>query len=78
MPTHTIEPRERKRHSKAVEENNETVVIAGKSYITSKRLPAVFLANTIENPGVARANAAVSVDKPEGDLEWARKCDGYV
>ncbi|CAP78963.1 Pc03g00010, partial [Penicillium rubens Wisconsin 54-1255] len=54
-----------------------TVIIAEKSGITSKRLPAVSLADAIENPGVARANAAVSVEKPEGDLEWARKCDGY-
>lgn len=77
-PTHTMEPRERKPYIKAVEENNETVVIAEKSYITSKRLPAVSLANAIENPGIARANAAVSVEKPEGELEWARKCDGYV
>lgn len=77
-PTHTIETRERKPFLKAAEENNDTVVIAEKSYITSERLPAVSLANDIENPGVARANAAVSVEKPEGDLEWARKVDGYV
>lgn len=62
-PTHTIETRERKLYIKAVEENNETVVIAGKSYITSKRLPAVSLANALENLGVARANAAASVEK---------------
>jgi peroxygenase len=73
-----METRERKSYLKAAEENNEIVVIAEKSYITSKRLPAVSLANAIENPGVARANAAVSVEKPEGDLEWARKVDGYV
>lgn len=76
--THTIKARERKPYIKAAEENNKTVIIADQSYITSERLPAVFLANTIENPGVARANAAVSVEKPEGDLKWARKCDGYV
>jgi peroxygenase len=69
---------ERKPRIKAAEANNETVIIAEKSGITSKRLPAVSLADAIENPGVARANAAVSVEKPEGDLEWARKCDGYV
>ncbi|KAF3011281.1 hypothetical protein E8E15_000185 [Penicillium rubens] len=68
---------ERKPRIKAAEANNETVIIAEKSGITSKRLPAVSLADAIENPGVARANAAVSVEKPEGDLEWARKCDGY-
>jgi hypothetical protein len=76
--THTRETPERKPYIKAVEKNNETVVVAEKSYITSKRLPAISLADAIENPGVARANAAVSVEKPEGDLEWARKCDGYV
>lgn len=76
--THTIKARERKPYIKAAEENNETVIIADQSYITSERLPAVFLANAIEHPGVARANAAVSVENPEGDLEWARKYDGYV
>ena len=69
--------RERKRNIKTTEEDNETVVIAKNSYITSRRLLAVSLAE-IDNPGVARANAAVSVEKPQGDLEWARKNDGYV
>lgn len=76
--THIIESRERKPYIMAVEENNETVVIAEMSYITSKRLPAVSLADAIQNPGVARANAAVSVEKLEGDLEWARNYGGYV
>jgi hypothetical protein len=70
--------RERKLNFKTAEENNETVIIAKNSYITSRRLLALSLANDIDNPGVARANAAVSVEKPEGDLEWARKNDGYV
>jgi hypothetical protein len=69
--------RERKQNIKAAEEDNETVVIAKNSYITSRRLLAVSLTK-IDKPGVARANAAVSVEKPEGDLEWARKNDGYV
>ncbi|KAJ5981496.1 hypothetical protein N7522_013917 [Penicillium canescens] len=71
------ESRERKLNIKTAEEDNETVVIAKNSYITSRRLLAVSLAK-IDNPGVARANAAVSVEKPEGDLEWARKNDGYT
>jgi hypothetical protein len=77
-PNNAAKLRERKPDIEAAKKNNETVVIAEKSYITSRRIPAVSLADTIENPGVARANAAVSIDKPEGDLEWARKCDGYV
>lgn len=77
-PTNNSEVRERKPNISAAERNNETVVIAPESYITSKRLPAASLADAIENPGVARANAALSVEQPEGDLEWARKNDGYV
>jgi peroxygenase len=76
--TNTAKIRERKPKLEAAKENNETVVVAEKSLVTSKRLPAVSLADVIENPGVARANVSVSVDKPEGDLEWARKNEGYV
>ncbi|KAJ6001210.1 hypothetical protein N7481_001619 [Penicillium waksmanii] len=75
--TYTKETSEGKPYIKQVEKNNEIVVVAEKSYITSERLPAVSLANTIESPGIARANTAVSEEKPDGDLEWARKCDGY-
>jgi len=75
--TYTKETSGGKPYIKQVEKNNEIVVVAEKSYITSERLPAVSLANTIESPGIARANTAVSEEKPDGDLEWARKCDGY-
>ncbi|KAJ5981964.1 hypothetical protein N7451_012064 [Penicillium sp. IBT 35674x] len=71
--TNTSEVRERQPTLEAAKEKNETMVVSEKSYITGRRLPAVFLANAIKNPGIARANVAVSVDKPGGDLEWAKK-----
>lgn len=67
-PTHTIGTYERKPYIRDAEKNNETLVIARKSYITSKRVPAVSLADVIGNPDVARANAAVSVERPEATL----------
>ncbi|KAJ5804461.1 uncharacterized protein N7518_000764 [Penicillium psychrosexuale] len=74
IPEPTIyitETRERKPYIKAVKGNKEAGIIVEKSYITSKQLPAAM-----ESPGVARPNAAVSLGNLEGDLEWARKCDG--
>lgn len=69
---------ERKRNSKAAEGNNKAVVVADNSYITSQRPLAVSIESVIENAGLARANAALSIEKPEGDLDWARQCNGYV
>lgn len=76
IPEPTIyitETRERKPYIKAVKGNKEAGIIVEKSYITSKQLPAAM-----ESPGVARPNAAVSLGNLEGDLEWARKCDGCI
>lgn len=69
---------ERKRNSKAAEGNNKAVVVADNSYITSQRPLAVSIESVIENAGLARANAVLSIEKPEGDLDWARQCNGYV
>ncbi|KAJ5982365.1 hypothetical protein N7451_012465, partial [Penicillium sp. IBT 35674x] len=71
--TNTSKVRGRQPTLETAKENYETMVVSEKSYITGRRLPAVFLANVIKNPGVARANVAVSVDKLGGDLEWAKR-----
>ena len=53
-------------------------VVAKEAPITVKRIPATHINAAIDNPGVARADIAVSIDKPSGDQEWASKVRGYV
>lgn len=38
--------------------------------VTSERPPAPSTATSIPNPGVARANAAISIDNPNGDADY--------
>lgn len=45
---------------------------------TSTRLPAVDAGRLIANPGVARANAAVSTAKPDGDEAYIAENKDYV
>ncbi|GMF92606.1 unnamed protein product [Aspergillus oryzae] len=53
-------------------------VVAKEAPITVKRIPATHINEAIDNPGVARADVAVSIEKPSGDQEWANKVRGYV
>lgn len=53
-------------------------IVARNSHVTSERLPAIYTDQFIESPGLARGNAAVSVDKPDGDREWVRGVKEYV
>ncbi|KAG2412871.1 hypothetical protein HFD88_010428 [Aspergillus terreus] len=53
-------------------------IVARNSHVTSERLPAIYTDQFIENPGLARGNAAVSVDKPDGDREWVRGVKEYT
>ncbi|CRG87595.1 putative peroxygenase 3 [Talaromyces islandicus] len=56
----------------------EIKVVASKAKVTSQRLPATFTDQFIKNPGLARSNLAVSVDKPNGDLEWRSRVKNYT
>ncbi|RAQ52827.1 calcium binding protein Caleosin [Aspergillus flavus] len=53
-------------------------VVAKEAPITVKRIPATHINEAIDNPGVARADVAVSIEKPSGDQEWANKVRGYT
>ncbi|EAU30398.1 hypothetical protein ATEG_09261 [Aspergillus terreus NIH2624] len=53
-------------------------IVARNSHVTSERLPAIYTDQFIESPGLARGNAAVSVDKPDGDREWVRGVKEYT
>ncbi|GAQ09865.1 probable peroxygenase 3 [Aspergillus lentulus] len=46
--------------------------------VTSERPPATSTATSIPNPAVARANAAVSIDKPNGDADYIAKYGDYT
>jgi hypothetical protein len=46
--------------------------------VTSERPPATSTATSIPNPAVARANAAISADKPNGDADHIAKYGDYV
>ncbi|KAK1999483.1 Caleosin-domain-containing protein [Colletotrichum falcatum] len=46
--------------------------------ITSRRPPAVNAGKAIESPGVAHANRAPSVDKPNGSVEYSEKYNDYT
>lgn len=53
-------------------------IVAKNNPLTAEHLPAMYTDQFIENPGVARGNVAVSVDKPDGDSEWLSKVKEYV
>jgi hypothetical protein len=46
--------------------------------VTSQRTPATSTATSIPNPGIARANAAISIDNPNGDADYIAKYGDYV
>lgn len=45
---------------------------------TSTRKPAIDADETITKPGVGRANAAVSAEKPDGDKAYIAENEDYV
>ncbi|KAL4890306.1 Caleosin related protein-domain-containing protein [Aspergillus ambiguus] len=53
-------------------------IVARNSHVTSSRLPAVYTDQFIESPGVARGNAAISVNMPSGDREWVQTVKEYT
>lgn len=48
------------------------------SSVTSQRPQAVDAANTVSYPSIARANAAVSIDKPNGDAGYSERFKDYT
>jgi hypothetical protein len=46
--------------------------------VTFQRPLATSTATSIPNPGVARANAAISIDNPDGDADYIAKYGDYV
>lgn len=46
--------------------------------VTYKRAQAINADDKLEKPGIARANAAVSSDKPNGEPEQVAKYEDYV
>lgn len=46
--------------------------------VTSERPPAPSTATSIPNPGVARANAAISIDNPNGDADYIANYGDFV
>ena len=53
-------------------------VAVPKAPVTYRRTQAVNSDDKLEKPGVARANTAVSRDKPEGEPEQVKKYQDYV
>ena len=49
-----------------------------KAPVTYRRVQAINSDDRLDKPGVARANAAVSNDKPNGDPEQVAKYKDYV
>jgi hypothetical protein len=54
------------------------VVVADKTPVTKERLPAMNVGDMVPSPGVARADVAASLEKPDGDVDWAKKNAGYT
>ena len=53
-------------------------VTAPNAPVTYSRIQAVSADDRIEKPSIARANAAVSSDKPSGDPDYVEKYKDYV
>jgi hypothetical protein len=62
---------------KETEESPDFAVTVKKSSVTWKRVPATYIDDRIEKPGVPRANLAVSTEKPHGD-EHGKRFKDYV
>ncbi|KAF7173537.1 hypothetical protein CNMCM5623_005760 [Aspergillus felis] len=58
--------------------NDKIQTTAPNCPVTSKRTPATSTATSIPNPGVARANAAISIDNPNGDADYIAKYGDYT
>jgi hypothetical protein len=59
-------------------DNDDIAVVAKEAPVTKERVPATYTKYSIKDPGVARADVAVSIDKPNGDQEWASKVGDHV
>lgn len=53
-------------------------VAAQNAPVTYSRVQAIDADEKIDQPSIARANAAVSMEKPDGDPENTRKFKDYV
>jgi hypothetical protein len=68
----TKQSESRKRH------DADFAVTAKNSPITMVRIPAINIDSQIKSPGIARGNAAVCTDRPDGDIEYTRRFKDYV
>ena len=70
--------RERKSHGHLNGDAPSFDTTVPKAPVTYKRVQAINSDDKLDKPGVARANAAVSSDKPNGEPEQVAKYKDYV